>query len=324
MSQKNKRKNLAIDLGNYGIKYKLEGEDANVIESRVESYSGDNYISGNVKVLEYGGKKIRSGGNFESENIKIKRNNLFDCFLLALAQVAEDGSKFRIGVGIPVAQYKHYSEELKNILYRKTIDYKYGNNKSKTISIEDIIVLPEALGTYWSLTPEEIEEFEGKDIIVIDVGGRTTDLCTIVDTEYGVETLDPMSPPYGMFTAYQEIKKNFGASKEGAGLDINLNEMRKLIKKGVVVGDNVISLSKYKHEAFSSLASKIASDVKMYNPNHNRCVVLLCGGGSEEIGKIYKEKQEFSHLVVKKSIYSNVEGFMEYLLNTDEQPVDEE
>ena len=154
-------------------------------------------------------------------------------------------------VGLPLIQYQEDKEYLINrILQSKLVD--------------DVEVVPEGVLTVPG-------EYEG---MVIDIGGRTTDICMLVN-ENGIRKVrKPISIPKGALNLENEFINRINKTY---GLDLTQLDAERIIKNGLFIygKQQPVDIEIFK-DFVEDIVRKIQIDYSIKTNN-----VVIVGGGSE-------------------------------------------
>lgn len=324
-------KKLGIDLGNFGIKVYSDFMKPFMFEARTKEYEEDEYSMGGVNVLSYEDKEIILGeGDFEHENRKVKRSDIRDCFVGALAQCCENKDEVIVGVGLPADQHMIDKEALLEVLSFKgdKITFTYGDPKrdklvQKTVYIKSITVFPESLAAYWALA-DELSKVRTTEIIMTDIGGRTTDLCNIERLLNGsVRPSSPKTETLGTLKAYEKMADYFTKLSRERDIDyaFNTEMMEAYVEKGLDLGEmfDFIDKDAFVKLCYKKIADKIVKFIKKSNPEYGKAMIVIVGGGASKIGPYVKEK--LPNCMIFEDIYSNAKGYFEGVkqLTADEE-----
>jgi hypothetical protein len=160
--------------------YQVKSIDNQMFKSRLTKNVHGNLI-GNNDTLEYDGEKHIIGVGKTSLDLD-KSGNLFTKIfilnMLARFTVGERES-FKIVISSPPGVYQMQKEVLPDYLVGE-YDVVH-NGKSKKIIIEGVKVYPEAICAYMANKPEQ---YKGKRVIVMDIGGLTTNVVQIKDNAF--------------------------------------------------------------------------------------------------------------------------------------------
>jgi len=203
-------------------------------------------------------------------------------FLTALAALVKEGESVNVVTGLPVAQHTTSGKnEFKKLL--EGIHKVEINGQPRNIIINDIGIVPEAGGAYWSVVLDKHGQVSNSFIAeqkvrIVDVGSRTVNFCTIDKREY--IDRDSGTLPYGVIELMNADKGS---------------------------RDNVQNIGEDVKEHF---ARRIAGDLSRkwmtYVPDQD--LILLSGGGSILLQQYLKQHFMVNQLV-EDCVYANAEGF---------------
>ncbi|NLZ53373.1 MAG: ParM/StbA family protein [Thermoanaerobacteraceae bacterium] len=153
--------------------------------------------------------------------------------------------------------------------------YNGAINRNITINVNDIEVVPQPLGSYWSSLSNSTIPLDGR-IGIVDIGFKTTDFASIEDSEYIPEK--SKSILVGLATAYDDISSSliteYGIEKESYALDgIVINRKINILGETIDISDIV-------NIAFEKLATNILVEIhSQWNVSEFDCLLLTGGGG---------------------------------------------
>ena len=113
--------------------------------------------------------------------------------------------------GLPINQYKKNKSTIEELISNNKMKTLKVNGEPREIVITDFIVYPEGIGAYYSL-------YTSEDVIIVDIGGRTTDIAYICDKmidriiERGTLKVDNIDIDLRFITGI--LKENFMKIKE--------------------------------------------------------------------------------------------------------------
>ena len=277
-----------IDVGNYSLK---EHPGTN-IKSLVTT---EENILGSKTCLEYEDNKYYIGeGNFETELNKSAKNNFLPLLLTGIAlNSAKDDVLQQVVCGLPINQYKANSEILEElVLSTRVREFKF-NGEYRKIIITDFKVYPEGIGAYYSLNTND-------DVILVDIGGRTTDIAHIVDKKLKTSS----TVAVGTLNIYKDIADKLNALYS---LDLDILMAERILDRGYLeVDGDKINLS-FITEILKGNFSKINEDLSMKFPARTE-KIILAGGGYKIFEKAFKNRYKNSY-VADNPIYANAIGF---------------
>jgi plasmid segregation protein ParM len=123
------------------------------------------------------GKKVLVGeGEFETEVNKLDKDMFKACVLKAMALSTEDDILKAI-VGLPSNQFNSKNKDrLKHELLADKIYSFELAGKERTIIVEDLDFFPECAGAYHSMTKEQRTQIEGRDLVLVNLGGGNSNI----------------------------------------------------------------------------------------------------------------------------------------------------
>lgn len=277
-------KTKSIDLGNYNIKCCDDIEFiATFEELDLADQSEDN-------ILELNGKKyvMEKESDFDPMFNKAKKDFLPNLVWALDKMGAEEGDSYQLILGLPINSLGQ-SEKLKEELTGKKITYT--TDSTKNITIEKVGIVAEGISSYYMLSKDERE----KDLILIDLGGRTTNVV-----EYKSKKLvnkDTIND--GMIDLFREIKIRYN-NTDGADEPIETYEIYHYIK------NNQVPL-------YEDIADKFIADIMKkvkltFNLGLGK-IIYFTGGGSVTLKEaILKYDENFKFM--ENPLFTNVKGNM--------------
>lgn len=280
-----------IDVGNYSLK---EFPNTNIKSLVTEEEN----ILGSKCCLEYEDKKYFIGeGNFETELNKSSKSNFLPLLLTGIAINSSKDDVFQqVVCGLPINQYKVNKECLIDLVLRNRVRSVKFNGEDRKIAITDFSVYPESIGAYYSLSIAD-------DVIIVDIGGRTTDVAYIVDKK--VKTASTIA--VGTLNIYKDIADVLNAKYSAYGLDLDIPLAEKILdKEHLEIDGNKINLS-FITEILKKNFNKINDDLMMKFPTRTEKIILV-GGGFKFFERAFKKRYQNSY-VADNPIYANSIGF---------------
>ncbi len=277
---------LGIDVGNYSLKSNL-GINIKALVSKEEN------ILGSGIVLEMDNQKFIIGeGNFETELNKSSKENFIPLLYIgiALSSTEEFNS---VVCGLPINQYKDNHKNLEELIERNKIKTIKINGIERTIVIEKFKVYPEGIGAYYNLNSSE-------DIILIDIGGRTTDIAYVADNKHQKSS----TVAVGTLNIYKSIADTINSKYS---LDLRLKDIDRIIDRGALTIDGEkINLS-FITNILKSNFMKVKEDLD-FKFNARTEKIVLVGGGAKLFSKAFMNRYS-NCSIAEDPIYSNAKGF---------------
>lgn len=278
---------LGIDLGNYNIK-----TSTGMIFKATYSTDESNDVMSADEVIEYKGQKyFISKGGFDTELNKADKNTI-PLYLYALAK-STDVDLVDVVMGLPIDQFKSNKDAVEK-KFKGQFEFKI-NGKLRNITVKRVKVFPEGIGAFYSL--DDIAE---DDFILVDIGGRTTNIALFVDGEHSKSNSIALGA-FNMLTNFKNAmnpKHNLSLSIEDSERHIRKNELK---VNGKEVDLSIISELKnvYVEELMKVL--KLEYPVSTFK-------IILTGGGSK---LFYDKMNELPYEVgqTEDFIFANAVGF---------------
>lgn len=264
---------IGVDLGNYYTKS----------SKGISFLSKVSHIAGieSKDFITVGNKKVYLGeGEFDTEYRKAYRVNLLYLLQGAIERSTSD-KNVKLVVGLPLSQYKEDKEHLTNRILQSRL-------------VTDIEVVPEGVLT----VPVS---FEG---IIIDIGGRTTDICLLEIEGNKRKIKRPTSLPMGIMNLESDFINYLNSSY---GLDLKQDDAQRIIRNGLYIyGEKKeVSMDIFK-EFVESIVRRVQVDYSLKTNN-----VVLIGGGAEKLYTSFKNRIPQAYLV-RDSFMANALAYERY------------
>jgi len=277
-----------IDVGNYSLK-EFPGTNIKSLVTTEEN------ILGSKLCLEYEGKSYYIGeGNFETELSKSNKDNFLPLLLTGIAINSSKDDVFQqIVCGLPINQYKANREAIEDLVLSSRVKEIILNGEPRKIIITDFKVYPEGVGAYYSLNTTD-------DVIIVDIGGRTTDIAYIVDNK--VKTSSTVA--VGTLNIYKDIADKLNASH---GLDLDIPMVDRIMDRGYLEIDGYQADLSFVTDILKKNFTKINDDLILKFPARTEKISLV-GGGFKIFERAFT-KRYVNCYVADNPVYANSIGF---------------
>lgn len=275
---------LAIDLGNFNVKtsegkifsscFKVQDLASESFDKAVLSYDGVNY------------SMDRKDG-FELEFNKANKNYIPNLLYAIEQSCSEEVKEVQLILGVPISNMG-LKDRFKAELEGKTFTFNMKGKPSRTITIDKLGVLPEGMSSFYALSSAERE----KDLLIIDIGGRTVNLASFRGKRVEKKT----SLPMGTINLYQNIADRFNLM----GNNVDVTEVENFINKGFISKDI------YK-PCYDEFINSIFNSIKLIANIEHYEKVWITGGGSIALREDLKTKYNKVECI-ENPIFSNVNG----------------
>ena len=283
--------NLGIDIGNYNV-----NTSENIMFKAC--ISNHKEFGSCCDKLVYEGKAHYIGeGKLEIDYRKFDKSNYLPLLLAAICKSCTH-EEVEIGVGLPLTQYKENRNELTNMLNSKEFKVEF-NGVSRRVKIVKATVFPEGIASYVS-SNEKLKGFvQGRDVVVVDIGGGTTDISLI----RGRKALKSTSINKGTIDIYNAIK--IALEEKYFDINISIDNIQMYIDRGFLYKGEKQDIS-FAIKRSNDIFKEIYNELKLNYPINTEAVVLA-GGGSDLLLKVFKNK--INSIAVDDDLYANAKGF---------------
>lgn len=238
--------------------------------------------------LNFKGKRFFVGqGSYDSEYRKIAKE-IYLPLLFTLLAKSTNSKKIDLCLGLPLIQYKNDKEKLIEMIKGNYHLSGKLDNVEREFYITDVMVFPEGVSAIPS-------EYEG---VVVDIGGRTTDVCFIENINGRKKVLKPQSIPKGTINLQLEFVNSINSEY---GLDLGLDSFERIKKNGLKIYGKSQDIT----FAIDILKNYLEDLIKDINAEYNLKINNVCfmGGGSIMLQKpIYNR---LPHATVINDIFCN-------------------
>lgn len=276
---------LSIDLGNFNVKTS-EGvkfsSNFTVLDLASENFD--------TNILTYNGisYSMDKKDAFELEFNKAERNYIPNLLYALAKSCGEEVTEVKLILGVPISNIG-LRDRFKQDLEGKTFTFKVrGEEKERTITISKLGVLPEGMSSFYALPSAERE----KDLLIIDIGGRTVNLATFRDKKAEKKT----SLPVGTINLYNTIAERFNIM----GNNIMIYEVENAINKGYIPEEI------YK-PCYEDFIDSIFNSIKLIANLDLYQKVWITGGGAMVLRELIKPRNEKIDCM-ENPLFSNVSG----------------
>jgi hypothetical protein len=193
-----------------------------------------------------------------------------------LGRFTTDKENFKLVLSSPPTVYKQQKELLPEYLKGSYI-IKH-NDKLKQIVIDDVKVYPETISAYLV----NRDGFKGKNVIVIDIGGLTTNGVLIRDNQFTKD--DVFTLRHGMYHLDFKIYQHLMSSKLEAGFNCSFEDIQYFrdTKDELLESESIIDI-------YRTFIDEIVEAMDNKNWNYNKYECLITGGGGKNLFDIIKQ-----------------------------------
>ena len=278
---------LGVDLGSFSVKTSEKVTFLSKI-SEIDNFTGDNKIIYNDKILFIG------EGEFNTDWNKSKKQNTLPLLFTAIYRSTSDNIN-KVVIGLPINMYKKNKDDLKQLI----LNNRCAKVNGRELVISDIEVAPEGAAAYYNLSPEQIKKIGSNQLIIINIGGRTTDISVFE----GNKIIDIQTIPVGMLNVYQNIIDYINTKYTQS---FKLEESQDIIINGLLLDGeqkDITFITPILKNCFNSIYKEL--QLKF---NINKGFILLTGGGSISLQQAFKNRLK-NIITSNNCIFDDALGF---------------
>lgn len=293
-------KNISINNGYSFIK----GEYGQSFKSAYrETTLGEYGCSADLIEMPNGKVYAIGDGNAVTDKDKTKNiaTKLFVLNMLAKNMNSVDSEHFHVFLTAPPMTFAAQKDSLPEYL-KGSYRIKH-NGIQKDINIDAVTVYPETITAYLANNPSKFK----RPVIVIDIGGLTSNIVYINNGAYSKETI--ISFVNGMYNVESEVCDYL--NDKYWDLNLDTTNVHEFLQKGIRLGDSNENIIDKEHDGidaiYSKFVSKIANRIVMKNWSPNMCDILVTGGGGKLL--LNTIKKWYSHAKLSNDpIFDNLNG----------------
>jgi len=267
-------------------------------------------IAYNDKLYYIGTPAIRHS-NYLSRDLSLSRDFGTEYEVLFYGALSlfcdQKENTFKVVTGLPPERMHLAGELAQKMLGERTISIVDNGRKEQIkITVLDIDVAPQPLGTYWAeFFEQDSEKSRLGKVGILDIGFGTSDFIAIEDEEY--LPMKSRTLNIGTSSAYKEISntlfENYGVMKEIHSLD------EIVISKTLRISGESQDVTPILEEAFERLASKLFIELNSAWRLKDFDSLLFTGGGSHAIRKHMRPRLPHSTQIVEP-FTANSRGYL--------------
>lgn len=303
-----------IDLGNSMLK------GATFIDGKLTLKKLPNKIQSNKTINPKARKIILDNrtlyvgvGELNNNVLKHTRNNLLEQVLVMIHELYPEDHELNVDLrlGLPPKQYFNdsYKKEFERLFQTNRLFEFNINGINKKVTFNSLETKVEGYSGVVAI----IDEIETKqDLLSIDVGGGTTDLCSYKfdyeDNAYFPDEVDTI--PVGVIDFSNEVCEYFNTINNGDITNNNIDEVFKNDLEIIEYKDEEYRLSDYIN-VLDSTCNDIVNKITNKFGQLDRYVIVGIGGGYKVFNKIIKDKISNEIKIKKdKQFYANAIGYL--------------
>lgn len=285
---------IGVDLGNCNIKTST----GLIIPSKV--IKGESIFNSEYELNFEGEHFVIGEGDFDTNLDKTSKEYLLPMLCAALALSTKE-QFVRVVLGLPLNQYKAKKNSLIELLENNKVLKFSINDVQREIIITEAAIYPEGVATYYSLNSNVRSDLKDRDLIILDIGGRTTDVALLTGGKRSISKSTSLD--VGMINIYNNLINEINSLFT---LNLNLEDAEGIIKRGLEI-DGVKQDISFLKDIIKNNVDKIFKELNVNYPTRT-CPILVTGGGGESLFKSIKKRYP-SAILVENYLFSNAQGF---------------
>jgi plasmid segregation protein ParM len=250
--------------------YQYKSIDNQMFKSRltIDTYGS---IQGN-DALEYEGVKYIIGSGKTNMDMDKSSNEFTRIFVLnMLARFCADRDCFKVVLSSPPLVYGKQKNVLPEYLVKDDYEVIH-NGKRKVISVNEVKVYPETIAAYLM----NKESFKGKNVIVIDIGGLTTNAVLIKNNNFTRE--DVFTIRHGMYHLDFEVCQYLMSQNIESGFNCKVEDIQYFrdTKDSIMDDESVVDI-------YKDFIDDIVEKMDDKNWLYSKYEVMITGGGGKNL-----------------------------------------
>ena len=287
---------IGIDLGNCNLKTSKK-----IIVPALITRGGNYLISTGYEINFNGELFIIGEGDYDTNLNKLSKENLLPMLCLA-AGLSTKEEFIRVVLGLPKNQYRSNKNKMLEIIEEnKILNFKL-NGLDRCICIEEASIFPEGVATYYSLDIEKRKALVDQDLIILDIGGRTTDIA-LLKAGKKRSVAKSTSLDVGIINIYNDMINEINSLYT---LGLNIEDAEGILKNGLEVDGEKQDTSFIKNIVKNNI-EKVFKELNISYPVRTSPLIVT-GGGGKSFFKSLKKRYPTAQLV-EDNLFSNAIGY---------------
>lgn len=289
---------IGIDLGNATVKTHTKFIIPNLITQKntVITNEDDEIIT--IGAEEY----VVGRGKYDTEFNKLEKERLMLMLYYTIIKNTNDIGNI-VCIGLPINQYKNQKDTLKNYILNNRMCNIELNGKERKVIIEDVMVFSEGLSIFYSLNNSIISTIGNKNVVLIDVGGRTTDVCELAIVNGKRKASKYMTISLGVLNIYSNL---ISAINEKYCTELKLEQADLIWNEGFYYNGIKQDLNFVK-PILKNIIDELFKEINI-NFDLKTTVPLLAGGGGIILEPYFKKRYPHT-ILVNEPIFGNAIGY---------------
>lgn len=306
---------IAVDAGKDTTKYVWKNENGiqrGRFRTKIKTMENCGVdITGKTFKVEFEGKEYLVGDMVDESNLSfdLTKQSIEHKIAIYVAisniLLSEKCDRVKIAIGAPVNIYKNkkMKDSYKEYIFNNGIVDITVNDRNIKFVIDDVLVLPEAIGPVY----ENINEYRNTRVNVIDIGGLNVNICRFNNLVPDLESMLVANKGANILKS-----KIADALTDEYGVIIYKSDVDQILKDDVLYingkpqNDSKTLIRKLMNEHLDDISNFAKqNELNIFDTNGK---VAFCGAGSILLKDVIKEKYPHS-VIVNNAQNSNVIGF---------------
>ena len=312
-----------VQLKAVGAKLKVDGDNWKIIcpslsKRRSEVIMGDLQDSEGylITTQELGSWNVGTKGSFNFEAERLMHEDIVKLYAILGLYHAETGSAVidMLVSGLPVDEYKQESIRT-DFASRLKGNFNFGFNSDQCfIQVKQSLVLPQSAGAFFDFVlddkgEERNVELASEDILVLDIGGKSTDGCIM---EEGAFSQDSFTIWQGVYKAQAELRKLIAHSS------LRYVATHKEIDNALRTGNIKLSgkqedVRDYVIKAVDTTFPTIRDELTLHIADFRKfSAIIMSGGGANVYGDHIEDFTKIPCISQDDAEWANANGYRKY------------
>jgi hypothetical protein len=213
--------------------------------------------------------------------------------------------------GLPVDDFNAYRAQFGSSL-EGTFQFGFGN-RSVSVNAKKALIIPQSAGAYYDYGLTQHGEVGdsallGEDVLVFDVGGRTSDGCIMENSKY---SQDSFTIYQGVWKVQNELRRLVAKAHR---YTMHPSEVDSVMRSGKIkLGGSMLDVSALKIKAIETIFPSVRDEVSLHVSDFRRfSAILLAGGGAYLYRDYIEELAKVPVIVLPEAEFSNASGYRKY------------
>lgn len=216
--------------------------------------------------------------------------------------------------GLPIFEFNNYKKSMEEQMQR-VFQYTFGG-QPKLLTVQDVLVIPQSAGAYYDYILDDEGEptdvdLASEDVLVLDIGGRTSDGCIMEASKYSQES----------FTIFQGVWKAQEALRRLIMQKFQYN--MKPYEVDVVMRTGNLRLGQQDHKvsdlidkAVASVYPEMRDELTLYVSDFRKFAAVKLVGGGAHVYRAFLQDDINTPIIVSgnavDSEMANARGYRKY------------